>query len=80
MTNFDYMKQKIVETVMGMDEMELLQLADDTEMSVSGVEGIFNCTVCEKEYGECDVCPCTSEHNRRYLDWCKKERRNKNEI
>ena len=71
-TNFEYMKQKIVDTVMGLDEMELLRLADDTEMSVSGAEGIFNCMVCEEEYGECDECPCTSEHNRRYLEWCKR--------
>ena len=73
MTNFEYMKQKIIDTVMGLDEMELLRLADDTEMSVSGAEGMFNCMVCEEEYGECDGCPCTSEHNMRYLDWCRKE-------
>ena len=29
MTNFEHMKQKIVETVMGLDEMELLRLAGD---------------------------------------------------
>lgn len=42
MTNFEHMKQKIVNTVMGLDEMELLRLADDTEMSTSGAEGVFN--------------------------------------
>lgn len=73
MTNFERMKQKMVETVRGLDEMELLRLAEDTEMSASGAEGIFNCTICEEKYGECDDSPCTSEHNRRYLDWCKKE-------
>lgn len=72
MTNFENMKLKIVETVMGLDEMELLRFADDTKMTESGAVGIFNCTVCEELYGECDVCPRTSEHNRRYLDWCRK--------
>ena len=28
----------------------------------------------KEEYGECNVVPCTSENNRRYLEWCKKER------
>lgn len=73
MTNFEHMKQKIVNTVMGLDEMELLRLADDTEMSTSGTEGVFNCTVCEEEFGECGTCSCTNEYNRKYLEWCKKE-------
>ena len=77
MTNLEYMRQKIVDTVIGLDEMELLRLAEDTEMTTSNAEGIFNCIVCEDIYGECDVCPCTSEHNRRYLEWCKKEHINK---
>jgi len=50
-------------------------LAEDTEMSASGAERVFNCTICEKEYGECDSYPCTSEHNKRYLEWRKKENR-----
>ena len=64
MTNFECMKQKIVNTVMGSDEIELLNLADDTEMATSGAEGIFNCTVCEEVYGEC---------NSKYLEWYRKE-------
>lgn len=73
MTNFEYMKQKIVDTVMGLDEMELLCLAEDTEMTASSTEGIFNCTTCEEEFGECDTCPCTREYSEKYLRWCKKE-------
>ena len=73
MTNFECMKQKIVNTVMGLDEIELLNLADDTEMSTSGAERIFNCTVCEEVYGECGTCSGTSECNRKYLEWCRKE-------
>lgn len=73
MTNFECMKQKIVNTVMGLDEIELLNLADDTEMSTSGAEGIFNCTVCEETYGECGTCSGTSECNSKYLEWCRKE-------
>lgn len=75
MTNIEYMRQKMVETIKNLDEMELLKFAEDTEMSASGAEGVFNCTVCEKEYGECGISMCTNEHSSRYLDWCKKERR-----
>ncbi len=73
MTNIEYMRQKIVETVMGLDEMELLQVADDTEMSLKETEGVFNCLICEKEYGECGSSPCTNKHCSRFLDWCVKE-------
>lgn len=78
MTNFEHMKQQVLDAVMGMDEMELLCLADDTGMSASGKAGVFNCTVCEEEYGECDVCPCTREHSERYLKWCSKEHSGRN--
>ena len=40
MTNLEYMRQKIVETVMGLDEMELLQVAEDTEMTLKETEGM----------------------------------------
>lgn len=73
MTNFEHMRQKIADTVMRLDEMELLCLADDTEMSTSGAEGIFNCTVCEDEYGECGMCSGTDECNSKYLNWCSKK-------
>ncbi len=73
MTNFENMKQKIIGTVSRMDEMELLRLAEDTEMSACGAEGVFCCTVCEKEFGGCGAGPCNSEHNSRYLEWCRKE-------
>ena len=35
MTNFEHMKQKIAETVMSLNEMELLRLAEDTEMCMN---------------------------------------------
>ena len=73
MTNIEYMRQKMVEKVMGLDEMELLQVAEDTEMSLKETEGVFNCLICEKEYGECDNSPCTNEYCSRFLDWCAKE-------
>ncbi len=73
MTNFEYMKQKIADTVMGLDEIELLNLADDTEMSTCGAEGIYNCTVCEEAYGECGKHFGTGECSSKYLDWCRKE-------
>lgn len=52
---------------------ELLQVADDTEMSLKETEGVFNCLICEKEYGECGSSPCTNKHCSRFLDWCAKE-------
>lgn len=73
MTNFEHMKQRIVETVMGLGEMELLRLAEDTEMCMSGMEGVFNCTICQKEYGECGDCFCNDRYNARYIEWCRKE-------
>ena len=73
MTIFEYMKQRIATTVAGLDEIELLNLADDTEMSTSGAEGVFNCTICEEVYGECGTCSGTSECNSKYLEWCRKE-------
>jgi hypothetical protein len=77
MTNYEHMKQKIVETVMGLDEMELLRLAEDTEMCMSGMEGVFNCTICQKEYGDCGDCACNDMHSARYLEWCRKEHQGK---
>ena len=73
MTNFEHMKQKIVEKVMGLDEMELLRLAEDTEMCMSGMEGVFNCTICQKENGECGDFACNDRYSERYLEWCRKE-------
>lgn len=62
MTNFEHMKQKIVETIMGLDEMELLRLAEDTEMCMSGMEGVFNCTIARKNMetvGTASAMTCT---------------------
>lgn len=39
MTNLEYMRQKIVETMMGLNEIELLQVAEDTEMTLKETEG-----------------------------------------
>ena len=77
MTNFEHMKQKIVETIMGLDEMELLRLAEDTEMCMSGMEGVFNCTICQKEYGDCGDYACNDMHSARYREWCRKEHQGK---
>lgn len=57
MTNFEHMKQKIVETVMELDEMELLRLAEDTEMCMSGMEGVFNCTIARKNMETVETVP-----------------------
>ncbi len=74
MTNIEYMRQKMVETVMGLNEMELLQAAEDTEMTLKETEGVFNCLICEKEYGECGSSPCAKDHcDRLFLRWCVKE-------
>ena len=47
MTNIEHMREQIVKTVIELDEMGLLQLAEDTEMNLKENEGIFNCIICE---------------------------------
>lgn len=74
MTNLEYMRKKMVETVMELDEIELLQVAEDAEMTLKETEGVFNCLICEKEYGECGSSPYAKEHcDRLFLRWCAKE-------
>ena len=67
------MREQIVKTVMELDEMGLLQLAEDTEMNLKENEGIFNCIICENEFGECDEAHCIKEYCSRFLKWCAKE-------
>lgn len=51
MTNLEYMRKKMVETVMELDEIELLQVAEDAEMTLKETEGVFNCLICERRMG-----------------------------
>ena len=68
MTNIEHMREQIVKTVIELDEMGLLQLAEDTEMNLKENEGIFNCIICENEFGECNEAPCTKEYCSRFLN------------
>ena len=73
MTNFEAMKTKILQTIDAMDEMELYEFVDNTDMDMGWIEGVFNCSICEDKYGGCTNCRGTEECKRRYKDWCSKE-------
>ena len=72
MTNFEAMKAKIIETIDTMDEEELYEFVDNTDIDI-WMEGVFSCGICEEEYGDCTNCRGTEECERRYKDWCSKE-------
>lgn len=71
MTNFEHMKEIVLETVEAMDEEELMQLCSDACMD-EHLKGVWNCNICERNYDECPSGlnkGCTD----RYKKWCKKE-------
>ena len=69
LTNFEAMKAKILQTIEAMDEEDLYEFIDNTNIDV-WMEGIFNCSVCGDKYGDCTNCRGTKECERRYKDWC----------
>lgn len=73
MTNFEYMKKRVLDAVSALDEAELKQLISDTCMDEGSAEGIFSCGLCEEIYGDCDVVPGCNSCMKKYLDWCAKE-------
>ncbi len=72
MTNFEHMKEKILEVVSVMDEAELIQLISDTCME-DDVKGIWCCTLCEEHYGDCPTWLGSKVCQNRCLSWCSME-------
>lgn len=73
MTNFEHMKERVLDTVSALDEAELWQLVTDTCMDECDAEGIFSCGLCEEVYGDCDVIPGGNGCMKKYLEWCTAE-------
>ncbi len=79
MTNFEHMKEKVLDTIFALDEEEFKQLISDTCMDEGDSDEIFNCGLCEEIYGDCDVVPECNSCMKKYLDWCAKEYRHEPE-
>lgn len=73
MTNFEHMKEKVLEIVSALDETELRQLAIDTGMDEGNNKNIFSCGYCEEIFGECDTLPDGKGCMERYLYWCNRK-------
>ncbi len=73
MTNFERMRAAVLNTVFALDEEELRELVDDTDMDEAVKDAVFSCGVCEKAYGRCDTVYNGTGCMERYHDWCGKE-------
>lgn len=73
MTNFEYMKEMVLNIVAALDEAELRQLVIDTGIDEGGNKDIFSCAYCEEVFGNCDTVPNENGCMERYLYWCNKE-------
>lgn len=70
MTNFEHMRETVLDTVSALDADELKELASDAGLDESGNGAVFSCSVCEKTYGRCRTSYNTDECAERYHDWC----------
>lgn len=70
MTNFEHMKETVLNIVSTLDEKELRRLVNDTSMSESDSNAVFSCSICEKIYGMCNTFYDGNDCTQRYLDWC----------
>ncbi len=70
MTNFEHMKETVLNIVSASDEEELRRLVNDTGISESGSNAVFSCSLCEKTYGRCNTFYDGDDCTKRYLDWC----------
>ena len=77
MTNFEYMKEKVLKIVSTMDEAELGQLISDACMSDSREEGIWDCSLCKEVYGDCFTWLDSKCCQDKYLNWCAEEYKQK---
>lgn len=70
MTNFEHMKETVLNTIAALDQEELRQLVADTCMDEGDSKAIFSCGICEEVFGDCDVIPSGNGCTKKYLDWC----------
>lgn len=73
MTNFEHMRETVLNRVVAMDQEELWQLVTDTCMNEGNSTAIFSCGVCEEIFGDCDTMPGGNGCTKKYLDWCDRE-------
>lgn len=73
MTNFEHMRETVLNRVAAMDQEELWQLVTDTCMDEGNSAVIFSCGVCEEVFGDCDTTPGGNGCTKKYLDWCDRE-------
>lgn len=73
MTNFEYMKETVLNIVSSLDKEELKELVNSTGISETGSTVVFSCSTCEKVYGKCNVVFDGDDCMKRYLDWCSEE-------
>ena len=73
MTNFEHMRETVLNKVAAMDQEELWQLVTDTCMDEGNSSVIFSCGTCEEIFGDCDTIPGGNGCAKKYLDWCGRE-------
>lgn len=81
MSNLEIMKNKLIEKIRALNEIELYQLLGEIESIKYSLEekelypnDLFWCNDCRKKYGDCeddngeaDICIC----QQRFIDFCK---------
>lgn len=73
MTNFEHMKETVLNAVTALDREELRQLTMDTCMDEGENEAVFSCSTCEKVFGDCDTLPEGNGCMKKYINWCGRE-------
>ncbi len=75
MTNFEQMRETVLNKIAAMDQEELWQLVTDACMDEGNSSVIFSCGICEETFGDCDTIPGGNGCVKKYLDWCGREYR-----
>ena len=73
MTNFEHMRETVLDKIAAMDQEELWQLVTDACMDEGNSSVIFSCSICEETFGDCDTIPGGNGCVEKYLDWCGRE-------
>lgn len=72
-TNFEHMKETVLNIVSTLDEEELRELVNSTGISEMDNAAVFSCSICEKVYGRCNTVFDGDDCMKRYLDWCNEK-------